>query len=85
MKNLIFTLSQAILMIVSVIVLAIVSFYLIHSVFSFTAAAFNGIGGLSFCDAFRDNWNKQHGLSIFVTCISFLSYFIYYLIKRDEI
>jgi len=83
MKNLIFTLLQAIITIVSVIALAIVSFYLIHSVFCFTAAAFNGIGGLSFCDAFRDNWNKQHGLSIFVTCMSFLGSFIYCLIKME--
>jgi ABC-type phosphate transport system permease subunit len=85
MKNLIFTLSQAIITIVSVIALAIVSFYLIHSVFSFTAAAFNGIGGLSFSDAFQDYWNKQYGSSAFTTCMSFLGSFIYYLVKTDEI
>jgi hypothetical protein len=85
MKNLIFTLSQAIITIVSVIALAIVSFYLIHSVFSFTAAAFNGIGGLSFSDAFQDYWNKQYGSSAFTACISFFLSFIYYCIKRDEI
>jgi hypothetical protein len=85
MKNLIFTLSQAIITIVSVIALAIVSFYLIHSVFSFTAAAFNGIGGLSFSDAFRVHWESLNVLSVFITCMSFLGSFIYYLVKRDEI
>jgi len=84
MKNLIFNLSKILLMVVSVIALAIVSFYVIHGVFSFTAAAFNSIGGLSFSDAFNKYWVKEAPSSGFVTFVIDVLVTIIYIIKTDK-
>jgi hypothetical protein len=71
-------------MVVSVIALAIVSFYVVHGLFSFTAGIFNSISGLSFSDAFNYYWVKETPSSGFVTFVIDALVTIIYIIKTDE-
>lgn len=84
MKSLILDLSKLLLGVLSFIGLIILSFYMVHTLFSFSAGMFDCITGLSFSNAFKKFWIESVSGSVFCTVFIDFVVFIAYCIKTDR-
>jgi hypothetical protein len=85
MKSFILDLLKPLFSVLSVIVLIMLSFYMVHTLFSVSAGMYNCIAGLSFSDAFKKFWIESISGSIFCTVLIDFVAVIAYCIKHDQL